>query len=424
MRRPLLLAICLASLASVSPAGQGPAGATGACRQVIGPIDAGGNPIGFTCEDVGGSALLVWNASQTSDSFQVTSSMKTVNFFPSDFSFDGTFTSKGPLAFVGGGLGGIVINGSISAPSVVIAAVDTTETDVRHSLLAGQRLTATSSGPVIIASPGSVTATSGNAVIAAGYFWSNGSISAPNGTASITVGSSLGVGWGDVLWNDGYHLSPDQHDIVNDGGTIRANKIVLEAHRRDHVDSIYNAGTLSAKQSITFITGYPGAAAPGFQPQPETFGVANPGGQIYAAKVTITHYYPPASGITPTDRTFDTTKVSGRMALQTDVNGQVFGPTQDVTPNTTTAVLSGTLSPATSRSNLVIPQLAASLTHMNANTRSITPVIASTSTTETTRGSTSKTKPATAKPRVKAKPVLLRGAFFDSKISAKLTSNP
>jgi hypothetical protein len=116
-----------------------------------------------------------------------------------------------------------------------------------------------------------------------------------------------------------------------------------------------------------------------------------------------------------------------RQQLVTDIGGgQVFVPQQDNTPTTTTAPVIDAGKTFTVTSNLVIPQLAPSMTHLNATSQAMKPtLVASNGTSEQVRGDDG-TKPAAQKPkpRVKSKPVLVRGAFFDSKISAAITSNP
>ena len=84
------------------------------------PVDVNGNPVGFTCQDVGGSALLVWNASQQTGNISITGGIRTVNFSPGPFTVGGTFVSNGPLAFVGNG---VTINGSVMGSSVLIAGL-------------------------------------------------------------------------------------------------------------------------------------------------------------------------------------------------------------------------------------------------------------------------------------------------------------
>ena len=82
-------------------------------------------------------------------------------------------------------------------------------------------------------------------------------------------------------------------------------------------------------------------------------------------------------------------------------------------------------------SNIVVPQLAPSLTNLNANltqmnaTSKGAPALASLGdNSEQVRGDGTEPKTKKPKPRGKAKPVLVRGSFFNSKISAVLSPNP
>jgi hypothetical protein len=416
MNQKLVLALAYHLMAVGSLlAAQGPAG-TGACAHVFGPVD-GGRPVGFTCQDVGGTALLVWNASQQTGTINITGGITALNFAPGSLTIDGTVSSTGMLGFVGNG---ITINGTVSGQSVLIAGMASTTGEVTSTLLGPSgRILATSSAPVTIGPSGKVTATTGNVNLAGSSIRNDGSVTASLGTASLTVGTQLDVGWMDTIFLGGVKTTAAGGTPILNYGTISAQNVTLEAHRGGSrgalIQTIRNFGTVRAKDTITFVTGLPGVAGtPTYIPG--TMGIANVG-DLYAASVTISPFYvAPVNG--KSDRTFDLKLEADRDELQKLINGRVFLNTS-VDPGG-----SGTTPPPVSSSfstpaTVLIPQLSASLTHMNANSKPLPQGVAASTKTALVRGSSSKTT-ASTKPRVKAKPVLLRGAFFDSKISAKL----
>lgn len=418
---PIVLAF--AAFTTWAPAGQGPAAASGACAHVIGPVGSDGKPMGFTCSDVGGSALLVWNAGLLSSNVAVTGGIKAVHFYPGSMSVDGTFTSNGSLGFIGGS---IAISGSIIAPNIVPAGVNSTSTDVGSTLLGPppSRLVATSTARVTVRSTGKVKATSGNAVIAGSTVTNDGQISAPSGTVMVKTGSKLDIGWTDVTWLEGV-FSRTTENPINNTGSISASDIVLEARRRSNATTINNSGTLTASHTITLITGYPGASFGDGTYVHGSFGIASGTGKLITPTVVIGPYFVAPPGGSPQDRVFNLKSAADRAQLDADIGGTSH-PTQDDTPAGSTAVINtstpaGTTTSPTFQPTLVIPPLTASLTHMNSTSVTKSPmVIAKNETTETLRGESKKAAPP-QKPRVKARPVLVRGVFFDSKISANIT---
>lgn len=422
--------VCIGLSVDWATGAQGPAGPSGACSHVLGPIGSTGLPIGFTCENVGGSALLIWNASQSSDTINITGGIKTVSFFPTDFTLDGSITSSGPLALIGGGAGGgIFINGSVIAPSLLIAAVDASLADVKAGLMGPTgTLTSTTSAPVYFGVTSIVKATSGNLIVVGSNIINDGDLNAPNGTAIMKTGSKLSFSFDQATWLEGV-TGVDDHSIVNNG-KITAGSIYLEAQRTATTDfSVINTGKLSATHTITFVTGTPGHAGSTGVHSPLSFGIENSGGQIVAAQVTISPYFQAAPGGNATDRTFNTGGSSAeRAALQTDISGDVFEPTQDNTPGGASAPVIDSGKTFTVTGNIVVPQLAPSLTNlnasqMNATSKGTTLALASGS-SEQVRGDGTQLTVKKPKSRTKAKPVLVRGAFFQSKISAVISPNP
>jgi hypothetical protein len=421
-----LLAISIFAGSGLSWGAQGPAG-IGACSHVLGPVDAGGVPIGFTCEDVGGSALLVWNAAQMNSNINITGGIRAVSFYPGAFSMDGTFTSTGPLAFIGGS---ITVNGSITGTSVLIAGANATSNDVKTTLLGpGGLITSNSMAAVTIENTGRVTATTGNVVIAGSTVTNAGQIRASNGSAILKAGTTLDIGWNDVNWIAGIKTRASSGPIVFNSGTVTAKAIILEAHRSGSlIISVANQGTLTASESVTLVSGSPGTAA-GSSLVPNTFGIFNTG-KIFTAKVTVSPYFTAAPGGSPTDRTFTVNDPADRQQLQTDIGGTVLVPTQDNTPTSATSPVGDSGNSFTVTSNIVVPQLSPSLstlnaTLVNATSKGAAPSLAVASNdSERVRGDGTQAKVTKPKARPKAKPVLIRGAFFDSKISAKITSNP
>lgn len=423
MKTPVRKVIALlCGLAHLVAAGQGPAGSSGACMHVVGPVGSNGQPIGFTCTDVGGSALLVWNAAQLTGTINVTGGIKTVNLYPGSFSVDGIFKSDGSLAFIGGG---IVVSGSITGSNVLIAGINSNATEVTNTLLGGSgRITSSSLASLTIVASGKVSATSGNVTVAGSQIANSGQLTAKAGTVALKTGSKMDVGWTDAIWLEGVHVnSKNNHSIRNDG-TITATNAVLEAHRASNaVTPINNAGTISVKDTIKFVAGLGGNGG-----GTGSFGIFNAStGKLYAAKVIISPYEAPPPAGTGADRTFTISDSAQRQQLVTDIGGgQVFVPQQDNTPTTTTAPVIDAGRTFTVTSNLVIPQLAPSMTHLNATSQAMKPtLVASNGASERVRGDDGvKADEKKSKPRAKAKPVLVRGAFFDSKISAAITSNP
>ena len=417
-----ILALVVFGFASLAPAGQGPAGASGACSHVMGPIGNDGAPVGFSCTDVGGNALLVWNAAQLSSDISVSGNIKTVNFYPGNFSIDGNFTSDGALAFIGGG---ITVNGSVTAASVLLAGVSSTEGEIGTTLLSpAGRIVGTATSRVNISPSGKITATTGNAIIAGKFVANSGQISAQQGTVTVKTGTKLDIGWSDIVWLEGAYNGFSATDYrIRNNGSITATNIVLEAHRVANVTTIANNGKLSATDSITFVTGLPAVARGDGTFAPSSFGITN-SGNICAAKITLSPFYPATPGGQPTDRTFITKNAAQLQDIRLYLGGRV-GTVLGNTPAGATAVVNDTTSTAgtAAPAAIVIPQLAVSLTHMNSTSSANAPIaLAKTTSTETVRGST--TKPASAaKPRVKAKPVLVRGAFFNTKISATIAAS-
>jgi hypothetical protein len=407
-----------------APADQGPAGATGPCAKIMGPVGPDGQPIGFTCENVGNNALLVWNASQLTGNITIKGNFNTVSYFPGAFSVNGTVTSSGNVAFIGGS---ISINGSITAASVLLAGLSTSAAEIKTTLLgAPERITSGTTSDVIIGQTGKVQATKGNIVMAGTLVSNSGNLSAKKGSVSATTGTRLDVGWQDVMWLEGTHTSSETHHIQNTGKITAAN-IKLEARRASNLNSIINTGTLSASQNVTFITGLAGIPNLDGTLKPNTFGIRNKDGTIRAETVTISQYYPAVSGGEPTPRTFNLkTSPADREQLKLDISGgNIFGPSEDNTPANPNAAVSDSFRPTSAGSisttaNVVVPQLAASMTHMNANTRAEPKTVASATSKELVRGDSGNKAAAKPSARVKAKPVLLRGAFFNSKISATL----
>ena len=425
--RSLFLAASLCLLASNVPAGQGPAGTSGACANVIGPIDVNGSPIGFTCENVGSSALLVWNASQLTGNINVTGRTPVLSYYAGDFSIDGTFTSNGPLGFIGGA---ITVNGSITGSSVLLAGAASTPAELKTTLLGtAGRITSSKTGNVTTSSSAKVVATSRNIVIAGNLFSNDGNLTARNGEVRVTTGSKLDIGWDNTLWIEGNHSLSSVHDhtIVNNG-TITAKLITLEAHRDSNLVTIINNGrltTIGKTGTVTFITGFPGTLLPDGTYRNNTFGIRNSSGTISAAKVTISNYYQAAPGA-DTKRDFDLSDAIQRAELKKAINGgSIFGPSADNTPtNPTTPVIDSTRNSGafTPTSSIVVPQLAASMSHMNATQQPVGKTLAVTSTSDPVRGAGKPATTTSSKPRPKAKPVLVRGAFFGTKISATLSS--
>ena len=208
-------------------------------------------------------------------------------------------------------------------------------------------------------------------------------------------------------------------------GLITAQDVYLEA-QRDSRASIVNAGTIRSDTSITLVTGLPGAAAPTGPPSAGTFGVENTGGVMVAATITVRPYYPASSGGKPIDGIFDTKDPALRAQLEGDFKGgRIFGPTGDNTPTSAAAPVTNSANTFTTTSSIVIPQLAPSMTHLNATSQALKPTLVATNgAAEQVRGADAQPTISKPKPRVKAKPVLLRGAFFGSKINASITANP
>ncbi len=411
-RAAYLIFISLVLPASLALAGQGPAG-TGACSHVIGPIDRGGKPIGFSCEDVGGSALLVWNAASLSSNVTVTGRVTTLNFFPGDFSIDGSFKSAGDVGFIGAGL---TINGRISGANVLIFGAASSPAEIKSTLLTpGGRLTSNTLAPVIINNTGKVTAT-GNITIGGSYIQQGGQLTATNGTVALRAGTKLDTGLTDVVWKEGAHTSSrNKHSIRNDG-TITASSIEIEAHRiGDTGTPMTNAGKLIATNTVTFISGLGGNGGGS-----GTYGVLNTEtGLIKAADVTIRPFYAPPPTGTGEERTFHLKDLSERTELQALLGGQIFGPQQDLgtSVGTSSAVID-----STTTTSIVIPQFAASLSQMNATQQPKVNNLAVSNTSDRLRGGGKPAAPTSNKPRPKAKPVLVRGAFFGAKISATITA--
>jgi hypothetical protein len=448
-----ILVVSFVMLAQQAPAVQGPAGASGACSHVIGPVDSSGNPVDFSCTDVGGSALLVWNASDLSSAVSVSGGIKTVNFYPGDFTVSGVFDSDGAIAFIGGG---ITVSGRISGASVLIAGAGTTSTDVSNTLLgpAPARIVSDTLLPVVVDQTGKITATSGNVVIAGQNIQNFGEVTAAKGSAILKTGTKLDIGWDDVTWVEGKQSIFNDLSIAN-RGSITASEIVLEAQRFAGNTSIFNSGTLTGTKSITFVTGTPGDRNPDGSYQPETFGIVNEQtGQLVSASIVITPYFQADPGGAPKARVFDTKQEVQRTQVQTDLGTGTVLPNQDNTPTGASAPVIDSTQTFTVTGNIVVPQLAPSLTNLNTTPitqRNATPIAQANATpmpglnatgfthlNATSKGATLASvndgseqlrgegaQPRTVKPkaRAKAKPVLVRGAFFDSKISAVITSN-
>ena len=409
-----------------SPAGNGPAGSFGPCSHVIGPLGSNGQPLGFTCSDVGGNALLVWNATQLTGTLSVSGGIKTLNLMPSDFVVAGTFTSDGPVAFIGNGA--ITVTGSVTGTSVLLASLGASQADVSGTLLGtpSSPLTSSVPGTVRIESGAKVTATSGNAVVVGSIVVNAGTLSAANGTAVLKTGTKLEVTWDDVTWLDGIHATGQRHSVGN-VGVIKATNVILEAHRgASTTTSIFNGGKIIAKDTVTLVTGHPGSVGGTGNYSPGSFGISNLGGTIRSVKVVISPYYVAPPGGTVTNRTLNTSNAIERTELSSLFGGQFFAQSQNTPPGGATAVVntttSGTAQPTTA--NLVIPQLAVSVTHMNSTSAARAPIaVASNNSSEVVRGAAPATSTVSKKPRVKAKPILLRGSFFNSKISAKITAS-
>ncbi len=405
-----------------STGAQGPAG-HGACQHVLGPVATNGEPIGFSCQDVGGNALLVWNASEFSGAINITGGIRTVSFSPNGLTLNGTINSNGSLALLGGS--GLTINGTIRSPTILIATADTTEAEIKAALLAGlpQQLVASSSSDVSVGPTGKITATTGNLTIGGNKVSNEGSLTASSGTVSIVTGTLLSLGWDDATWLDG-QSGLDDHEIGN-SGQIVARDIRLEA-QRVAFDSIRNeGGTLSASHTITLVTGTPGVESLGTY-QAGTFGISNTGGTMRAGTaIVVTHYFTPSSS-QPSQRIFNPKDAAQRAQLQSDFRGgEILEGAQDNTPTSTSAPVINSSNTFTVTGNIVIPQLSASMTHLNATSNAVTPTLAMAKTgSEQVRGDRSQAAAPKPKARVKAKPVLVRGAFFDSKISSVLTPNP
>ena len=383
----------------------------------MGPVGSDGKPIGFTCTDVGGNALLVWNASQITSDLTINGTFNTLNYYPGTFFVNSTFKSNGPVGFIGGK---VTINGSIIASSVLIAGASSTESELDTTLLAPapNRITPSTTARVIVGATGKINATNGNLVIAGASIQNNGELTAKKGSAILKTGSKLDIGWTDVNWIDGVH-GTEVHSLIN-GGTITAADAVLEAHRAVNNNPNTNNKKIAVSNSITFITGFPGMAG-----ITGSLGIVNGLGELYAAKVTISPYYQTAGGGTPQDRTFLMKNAADRTQLNDDIGG-VSHPTQDNTPTSTTAVVNDSTPRAgVSAPTIVIPQLTPSVTYLNATSKPVVPMLAvAKQGSEQVRGSDTQPANQTKKARAKAKPVLMRGAFFDSKISAVVSSHP
>lgn len=415
-----LLVTYLCALVANCPADQGPAG-SGACARVFGPVDIAGNPIGFTCEDVGGTALLVWNASQIDSQITVSGGISTVNFHPGALNFSGVFTSDGPVAFIGGGIN---ISGSITGSSVLVLGADTTDTEIKSTLLSGsRRITASTTVPVTVEASGTITATGGNLSIGGASVINKGQLSAQKGMVSLTAGTKVDAGWDDVAWVEGIKIRASSGPFVTNNGTITAKDIKLEANRRPGTFiTVRNLGALNATNTVTIVTGAPGTQV-GTAYVPGTFGIFN-AGKIKASNLVISPYSTDTAGALA-NRTFNLNQAADRGKAQLDIGGTVSGTAIDNTPtNPNTPVIDSTRNSGafTTTSTIVVPQLAASMSHMNATQQPVGKTLAVTSTSDPVRGAG---KPATTtsnKPRPKAKPVLVRGAFFGTKISATLSS--
>ena len=350
--------------------------------------------------------------------------IRTLNFYPGDFSIDGKFKSDGPLAFIGGG---ITVNGSVTAASVLLAGSSSSVPELKSTLLGSGRLTTSNTSNLVVRTKGKVTATSGNVVMAGRSIFNSGQIRATKGDAVLKTGSQLDVGWNDVSWLAGLSSSSVNHNITNDvTGRISARNITLEARRlRGGINnSITNNGILSAADTITLITGKPGTVDGAGTYAQRTFGIEN-NGTIAAATVVISPYFIAGPGGVPTDRSFTVEELPQSQELQSlAVGGKVIVPQPEQTPtDNASAVIDstrgGNLTPATS---IVIPQLAASLSQMNAMQQPKVNTLSVSSTSDQLRGEGKPTANTKNKPRPKAKPVLVRGAFFGTKISATITS--
>jgi hypothetical protein len=416
--RSLLTVLGILVIATLAQSGQGPAG-TGACSHVIGPVDSSGVPIGFTCEDVGGSALLVWNAAQLSSNITINGRTPVVNFYPGSFSVSGTFRSDGALAFIGGR---ISITGSVTGSSILIAGVATSETELKGTLLgpAPSRLVGSTTSPVRIEATGNVKATTGDLVIAGASIVAAGKLSAPKGTAILKAGTKLDIGWDGATWIEGVRTGVKGPAIgVTATGSINAANIVLEAHRSTvSTYSIHNDGVIYTKGNVTFVTGLPGQLLPGGTYADRSFGISN-NSKITAATITISPYFEAAPGGSPTDGTFDTTSAANSPMLHSAVGDGFIHPTPDsLLPTKTASVIDSTRAGS---SSVIVPQLAASMSHLNATQRTPVTTLAATTTNDQLRGEGKPTAKPGSKPRAKAKPVLVRGAFFGTKISATIT---
>ena len=419
--------ICLSFASGTVLAAQGPAGTVGPCSQIVGPIGPDGHPLGFTCADVGGNALLIWNASSIGGNISVNGTFKTLNLHVGALSIDGSFTSSGPVGFVGGS---ISVIGRIKAPDVLIVGATSTENEVKGTLLgASGRVQSRSTGPVSIEAGATVTATTGNLVVAGSSILNDGKLNAPHGTASLTTGSELDIGWTDTAWTAGEH-NPNrigENRAVNNTGTITAQNVILEAHRSTvDVISITNGGTVTGTETITFITGRAGRALPSGEYERRSFGIDNGAGKIFSPKVTITQYYKAQPGGQPELRDFQTEDDTDLFWLNHAVGGTSASTTNN-TPGSSTSVVNTSTAPGSApltTANLVIPQLAVSVTHMNSTSAVRAPIAVASSSSDVVRGvAPSAATAANKKPRVKAKPVLVRGSFFNSKISGKITAS-
>lgn len=389
----------------------------------MGPVGSDGKPLGFTCTDVGGNALLVWNASQLTSDISVTGQIKTVNFYPGNFSVNGKFTSDGSLAFVGGL---ITINGSITASSVLLAGVSTSEAEISSTLLgpAPSRLVSASTSRITINPSAKITATSDNVIIAGRFVSNAGMIEASKGKVVATTGTRLDIGWHDIIWMEGAYDGSSATDYrIRNTGSIKATNIELEAQRSGNFTTISNLGKLDATDSITLVTGRPAIDRGDGTFAGSSFGVTNLG-KIAAAKITISPFYPAVPGGTPKDRTFILSDAAQRQEARTYLGGAV-DLIHDNTPTSAVAPVIDVGNTFTVTSSIVVPQLTPSMSHLNATSGAVAPVlVVAKAGTEQVRGENAKPAAPKPKPRSKAKPVLVRGAFFDSKISAVLSSNP
>jgi hypothetical protein len=436
-RRPFITCLVVGAFARLASGIEGPAAPSGACSHIIGPIDVSGNPIGFTCEDVGGSALLIWNASQLNSNITINGGTRAVNFFPGNFTVSANFTSDGPLAFIGGG---IAVTGSITGSSVLLIAAPATEAGIKSTLLGAppSNFTAANATFVQIGSTGKVSASSGNLIVAGKTISNLGKLSAPMGTVAMTVGTKLDVGWTEVRWVEGAYTGVAGGPVIINFGTVKGANVILEAQRTNSSDAaITNRGTIASKGDITLITGRPGLEAGGGVYIPSTFGVNNIG-VLQAARITFTAYGTAPPGGQPTSRTFDLQNAADRSQLQQDIGGSILDPSTDNTPSSASAPIIDAGNSFTVTSNILVPQLAPSLTNLNASATRASATVAQMNATSTgatsalasarsdqeqVRGDGTQPKVTKPKARAKAKPVLVRGAFFDTKISAVLSPN-